>query len=510
MPRRDCVLAIDAGSSGCRAFVFDLWGTVISSARRDWSYDTPAEIAPLGRQFNPEDFWNTICQIIKEAIQVSGVDPSQIAAVSAASQRQGVVFLDRDGVEVYAGPNTDLRALAEGFSIDSRFGSSIQRITGHTPSFLFTPAKLLWLKSHNPLAYEQMATVLSINNWIIYRLSGRLVGDLSSAADIGLVDISDTAWSRQLLTMLDLPQGICPEIVAAGTAIGEVTSSSAAQTGLAPGTLVVVGGADTQCGLLGMGVKDEAEVGILAGWSAAIQMVTAEPIADPEGRIWSGCHVLPGRWILESNAAECGGAYGWLKGLLFQDETAHSGRDAFAIMDQLAEQVSPGADGVLAFIGPRVMDMTCLKPSLGGFVFPITPSVTGIGRKHLVKAAMENLCFAFKANCQQLVQTSRMKVDRISVGGGQAQSQSLVQMVSDVLGEPVVSFQVPYVTGCGVAMCATVGAGLHTSLGVAAEVMRPGFKVIEPDPERTSEYVKHHERWMRASRWLENLVEEIG
>ncbi|OGO07585.1 MAG: hypothetical protein A2Y61_03710 [Chloroflexi bacterium RBG_13_60_13] len=505
-----CVLAIDAGSSGCRAFVFDLRGTAISSAHRDWSYDTPAAIAPLGRQFNPEDFWNIICQIINEAIQRSGIAPTRIAAVSAASQRQSVVFLDRHGTELYAGPNTDLRALVEGFSIDSQFGGDIHRITGHTPSFLFTPAKLRWFKSHHPDMYDQIATVLSMNNWIIYRLCGRAVADLSSAADTGLLHIRERAWSSQLLTMLDLPQKIYPEIVVAGTAIGAVTSRSAAQTGLADGTPVVVGGADTQCGLLGMGVNEEAEVGVLAGWSASIQMVTAKPIIHPEGRIWSGCHVLPEKWILESNAAESGGAFGWLKGLLYEDETTHAGKDVYAAMDQLAEQVSPGADGVLAFIGPRVMDMTRLKPSLGGFLFPITPSVTGIGRKHFVRAALENLVFAFKANCQQLAAASGMKVERVSIGGGLAQSRTMVQMLSDMLGQPVISFQTPQVTACGVAMCAAVGAGLYASLEAAADAMQPGSKVIEPVQKHASQYVKHYERWMRASRWLENLVEEIG
>ena len=507
---RSCVLAIDAGSSGCRALVFDLQGTIISSAYQKWIYDTPAEIAPLGKQFDPTSFWHIICQLISEAISKSAVAPSDIIAVSTASQRQGVVFLDRDGNELYAGPNTDLRALVEGFSIDSEFGSDIHRITGHIPSFLFTPAKLRWFKTNHPRIYEQIATVLSMNNWIIYRLCGKYVSELSSAADTGLVDIWEAGWSSQLLRMLDLPQKICPEIVTAGTCVGEVTSATAAQTGLAPGTLVAIGGADTQCGLLGMGIEDEAQVGIIAGWSASIQMVTTRPIIDSGGRIWSSCHVLPGRWILESNATESGGAYGWLKRILYEDEASNAQKDPYAIMDQLAEETSPGADGVLAFIGPRVMDMTRLKPSLGGFVFPVTPSVTGIERKHLVRAALENLCFAFKANCAQLEEVSQLKTEMVSIGGGLAQSRSLVPMLSDILGLSVTCFEIPQVTSCGVAMCATVGAGVYPNLEAAATAMRPKSKVVEPDQKKSQQYMKYYDRWMRTSRWLENLIEEIG
>jgi sugar (pentulose or hexulose) kinase len=256
-------------------------------------------------------------------------------------------------------------------------------------------------------------------------------------------------------------------------------------------------------------MSDEAEVGVLAGWSASIQMVTGRPIIHPAGRIWSGCHVLPGRWILESNAAESGGAYGWLKGLLYEEAT-YAGKDAYALMDQMAEQTSPGADGVLAFIGPRAMDMTRLKPSLGGFIFSITPSVTGMGRRHFVRAALENLAFAFRANLDQLAATSEMNVGRVSIGGGLAQSRSLVQMLSDVLGRPVISFQTPQVTACGVAMCAAAGAGLYADLEAAARAMQPQARAVVPDDENSRRYAKYYDRWMHTSQWLENLIEEIG
>lgn len=507
---RNCVLAIDAGSSGCRASIFDLQGVVVSSAQQTWAYDMPAQIAPLGRDFNPQDFWNIICGLINQAITKSAVAPSQIAAVSAASQRQGVVFLDSEGNELYAGPNTDLRALAEGFSIDSEFGSDIHRITGHTPSFLFTPAKLRWFKINYPHVYGQIATVLSINNWIIHRLCGKSFGELSSAADIGMVDVRAAGWSGQLPGMLDMPQTICPEMRTAGTCAGEVTTAVSAQTGLAAGTLVVIGGGDTQCALLGIGAKDQAQVGIVAGWSASVQMVTTEPIIDPQGRIWSGCHVLPGRWILESNAGVAGGAYAWLKSLLFDDDTSNAARDPYAFMDYLAEMAPLGAEGVLAFIGPRVMDMTRLKPGLGGFILPITPSVTGIERKHLIRAAMENLCFAFKANCDQLTEVSHLKPETVAIGGGLAQSAPLVRMLSDILGRPLACAELPHVTSCGAAMCAAVGAGIYPNLEVAAGAMRPQSRVIEPNEQNTRQYTKYYDRWVRTSTWLENLIEEIG
>jgi len=334
------------------------------------------------------------------------------------------------------------------------------------------------------------------------------VGEPSCVSDLGLVDVSEVRWSQRLGEMVGLEQGVCPEIVVAGTPVGRITARAAGETGLGRDTLVVVGGADTQCGLLGMGVVSDGQVGIVAGWTGVLQMVTAEPIVDPKGRMWTGCHVLPGKWVLESNARVCGGAYRWLRNMLFGE--AEAGEDDYAQMDVMAGSVAPGAGGVVSYIGPMLMDMSSLKPSLGGFVMPITPSVTTLGREHLVRAAIENLCFAFKANLLQLEEVWQLKLEDVSIGGGVARSDCLVRMLSDVLEMPVKSFPLPQVTALGAAMCATVGSGIYGDFKEAVEAMRPAPRTLEPSPEVSKEYVRHYERWLSTADWFDRLVDEIG
>jgi len=257
-----------------------------------------------------------------------------------------------------------------------------------------------------------------------------------------------------------------------------------------------------------MGIKDKGQVGILGGWSGAIQMVTTRPIIDSKGRLWSGCHALPRRWVLESNAQESGGAYRWLKGLLFG--ASDKPEEIYALMDSLAQDVPPGAGGMLAFIGPAVMDMSRLKLSLGGFIFPVTPSVTNTERKHFVRAVLENLAFAFKGNCAQLEEVSRQKVKKVSIGGGLAQSRCLVKILSDMLGMPVTCFESPQVTAWGAAMCAAVGSGVYPDLKRAMVAMRPKSRVVEPDAQSGQEYAGYYERWLTTAKWLEDLYEKIG
>lgn len=502
------ILAIDAGTGGVRSIVTDLSGQLVSLCHNEWTYATPCDIAPLGKEFDPNFFWRLICQSVRKAINDANISAKEIVAVSATSQREGMVFLDRKGKELYAGPNIDLRALAEGISIDSELGEEIYSITGHRPSFLFAPAKLKWFEANRLETYKSITTVLTISDWIIYKLSGERVSEACGASELGLIDIQERTWSDRLQDLLGLPSGIYPDLVPAGTRVGRVTSQAATETGILEAIPVAMGAPDIQCGLIGMGIKETGQAGVVVGWSAPVQMMTDEPIFDPEARIWTSCHVLPQKWILESNAGEAGNAYRWLRETMLGQESA-SDEEAYDLMDHLAQQAPPGADGVLAFIGPLAMDMSHLALKLGGFLFPVPLSLTDIQRGHLVKAALENLCFAIKANCLQIEAISGLKIEEVRIGGGLAKSQCFIQTLPAVLGMPIFIPEITEVSGLGAAICAAVGPGLYSSLEEARDAMKAKLRVIEPERLAVLEYAECYQRWAATAKWLEKLSERI-
>src|SRR4030095_7686735 len=102
------------------------------------------------------------------------------------------------------------------------------------------------------------------------------------------------------------------------------SKDAAERFGLREGIAVAAGGADTQCALLGAGAIAAGQAGLVAGpsapgTSAPVEIVSARAIVDPDGLLWTECHVVPDRWVVESNAGPLGESLEWAAGVLFAD-----------------------------------------------------------------------------------------------------------------------------------------------------------------------------------------------
>ncbi len=482
-------LGIDLGSTGVRCLVVDLKGRPVSLCSGAWSSYTPKELLPLGKELDPQKLWKVICEVSQGALRAAG--KGKLIGLSVTAQREGAVFLNREGRELYAGPNLDLRALAEGASIDQELGEKIHSLTGHLPSFLFVPAKLRWFENHRRQVYNEIATVLSLDEWVIYRLTGERVGEACSLGELGLIQVGTRQRSLELEGALRIPQ-VYPGLAQAGEMIGKISQQVAAQTGLPEGAPVALGAPDTQCGLLGLGLREAEEAGIIAGWSCPCCLLMEKPIFDQ--RLWTGCYPFPQRWILESNAGDLGGTWHWLAGVLGGEEKE---------MGRLVEEAPQDSSVALAFLSPLVMDMTKLGMRWGGFLFPLPPEVTEVDRASLLRAALESFCFTIKANLLQLEEASGVKPARIGLAGGLAQNQVFARTLPQVLGQPVFLSQLKETSALGAAICGAAGSGRFASLEEAQEAMKPKLELLEPEPSASLEYASAFEKWSRLAEVFE-------
>jgi sugar (pentulose or hexulose) kinase len=483
------LLALDAGSSGGRCLIVDERGRTAACASEPWGYVSDPEAGPQSREFSPDRFWAILSALVRRTLAEAGLERSRIAGVSATSQRLALVFLDAQGRELYAGPNQDARALSQGLALEAKHGERLYSSSGHWPAFLMAPARLLWLREQRPDLFERVATVLTLADWVLYRLTGERAGERALAGDAGLIDITQTTRCDEMWRLAGLDERLLPPLVSAGERVGRVTSAAVAETGLAPGTAVYAGGPDSQCALAALGAWQEGDTAAVTGWSGTIQVVTAQPVIDPERRAWAGLHVGQGRWVVESNVGEAGGLWQWWVDLL-----VGQGSEALAEADCLAGRALPGSGDVLAFLGVAPLSVRFLGARLGGLLLPVPLILRRPSRDSLLRAVLENVAFALRGGLETLETVTGLSVAEVRLGGGMTRSAAFVRLLADIIGRRLRVASVPEVSALGAAMCAAVGAGLYGSFA-EAQAMAPPLSSLEPDPAVVADYQDFYRRW---------------
>ena len=492
------IVVVDAGSTRIRCYVFDSNGKAIAERSAPWSYLDLGVPSPYARELDADGVWDSTARLIAECVGESGVESRLIAAITVTSQRQGVVFLDKEERVLYAGPNTDLRAVFEGAAIDDAMVERVFGVTGRLPSFLFTAAKLRWFMQHKSDIYDKNDRVVTVADWLRWRLSGELVSEATLAAEAGLLDIRERRSCTELFEELGVKSNGDMPIERAGTVIGKVRAEVADRVGIPPGVPVVLSPADTQCGLLGLGVSRAGQVGIVAGWSIPLLMLTDRPVFDGGRRIWTGCYVDEAQWSLESTCGDAGNSYHWLADTMWAGEA-----EPFDRMDAAAGEVAAGSDGALAFLGASRMNMGKIGLRAGGFIFPIPMTFSDMGRGHLTRAALESIAFAVRANLEQLECVSGVSASKLALGGGMIATSSWVEMLPNVLGCPVEVAIVPNVTAAGAFVTAVAALDGHDSPVDLAEASA-ATRTLEPKSVESAEYNDHYHRWTEMTEYLES------
>ena len=108
MPRY--LLALDFGHGGGRAFFYEVESGKHFSSYQKWNYFSP-EDDEFRKEFIPDDFFKILCNQIKNLLKRHNIKSRDVIGVSSASMRHSFVFIDKNGKELYGGPNTDIRGL---------------------------------------------------------------------------------------------------------------------------------------------------------------------------------------------------------------------------------------------------------------------------------------------------------------------------------------------------------------------------------------------------------------
>ncbi|MDO8056668.1 MAG: FGGY-family carbohydrate kinase, partial [Candidatus Hermodarchaeota archaeon] len=371
--------------------------------------------------------------------------------------------------------------------------------TGCWPPLLYSLCRLIWFKQNKPDLYQKIHHVLSISDWIAYKLSGIALTDPSQASNTQFMDIEQSVWSPEILEMADISADLLPPIHSPGSLIGPITDAANQATGLTQDTVVGVGGADTQCALLGSGLSEPNEVCVVAGNTAPIQLITDRPIIDETCKLWTGRFLLPNHWVVEANTGKAGEVLRWFVQNIFQPIAAKlTPQEAYAQIETLAMQAEIGSRDAIALLGPQIMDaqdLTTVRPSIFLFPPPASPVVTPITTHDLARALFENICYAIRANLDLLQQLTKIRLESCTVAGGLTQSQFWQQMLADVTGLDIHRGHEVEASSLGAAICAATAVGTYNSLRSASKKMVRQQTPFNPRTEVHEKYTNFFTRW---------------
>lgn len=487
------LLGIDLGTSGLKAAVFDLEGTLLGLGRAN----NPTLPGPVGwAEQDPRAWWAGCCRAVREALAQAGSAAAGVAAVGVCGFHHCPVFLDGEGEPVRPTLVTHDSRLAESLE-DLRCGGVLERVAALSGSPV--------TRGHFPPIYHLVRTreagVLERTRWILlakdylrFRLTGQIATEVCDASGTHLVAMPEENWNEALCSLLRVPRDKLPEISRPEQVAGVVTAEAARATGLRPGIPVVYGGGDSHCALVGLGVTGSAETGLLLGTNSTLRASFAGPVKPLEQVVWIQQHVVPGRYTASASSMAGSSALAWFRELCFagEEETPAT----YRALESMAEAIVPGCDGLY------------FHPYLFGERSPFdNPEARGafLGlrhwhrREHLVRSILEGVAFAVADCLDALREVARSRGEELGVlRTGQSGGSRLpvwVQIIADALDQAieVVGVDEP---GClGAALLAGTGAGLY---GDVAAAIRRAVQVAgcaRPDGATAAFYREQRRVW---------------
>lgn len=496
------LLGIDIGTSSCKVAVFTEHGEAIAQATKTYPIFHPQE---GWVEQNPDDWWQAVCQAIKELLSNSRVKPEKIVGIGVDGQSWSAIPISNDGTLLRNTPIwMDTRAQEICDDLKHTIGEErLFAISGNPIQPSYSLPKVLWYRDHLPEVYKQTAKILQSNSYIVYKLTGEVTQDLSQSYGYQCFDMRKGAWDRELCKEMSLREDILPEIVTCHEIVGRVYKEAAQQSGLSVGIPVVAGGLDSACGTLGVGVIADGETQEQGGQAGGMSICTDEYRVDK--RLILSYHVTSKNWLLQGGTVGGGGVLKWFEEQFGQAERINAeknGTTSFEELSLLAENIAAGSEG-LVFLPYMAGERSPIwNPKAKGVYYGLDYSKT---KGHMIRASMEGVAFSLKHNLDVAKQAGA-EVSRLRAMGGSANSQLWTQIKSDVTNKSIDVLNSDTATTLGAAMLAGVAVGVYKDFEDAVSKTVRIRRSHTPDPNNSEVYQKNYELYLKLYEQLKGVM----
>lgn len=432
------LLGIDLGTSYFKVGLFDETGALKGLGRIAVEPATPA---PGRFELSVDAFWDRLRRGLAEALRQAGGSTGEIAGVSYSSQANTFVLLDD-----HDAPLTPLVLWTDqrGGAVDPDMARFAETETfGRTVGLVgisggFAVGKLRWFAANQPDVWRRTRRIMTISDYFTFALTGERVGDASTAAFLGLYDLTERRWWSDALRTFQVDADTLSTPLPPGTPCGRTDARATARLGLPAGIPFAVGGLDHHVAALGSGLGRFADMSISTGTVLAAMALVDRVV--PSRGCYHGPHF---------------GGSGFFR-LAFDPLGAGQ-------LEDYQRRFAPGHSiEQLIALAARVPAGSKPAAQLGGVR---TDHDHGVSMRHLLEsiAATHRVLGARVAGANQ--------VNRIVATGGGARSGVWLQIKADILGVPIVTPTCPELACLGAAALAGVAAGKFKDIAEASDGM---------------------------------------
>jgi xylulokinase len=477
----DLLLGLDVGTTATKALLFDLKGNVVASASYKYDLLTPHK---GWVEQDAEELWCGVAVTSRAVLRQVG-DGHRVVALGLSSQAGTTIPVGADGQPTYnAFSWMDHRADEQAQRVREEWGADfIYRTTGWRLGSGLPLQHIAWFRENRPDDFAATRHFLFVNDFIVYRLTGRLCMNPSDAGITQLMDIAMGDWDERLLDMAGIQRDHLSPVHPSGHAVGTLTAAAGQATGLSQDVLVVNGAHDQYCAAVGAGVTRPGHVLLSCGTAWVILAVPESREVGLQSGMAVGRHAVEGRWGAMRSLGGVGTSLEWLLDNAWEGADAGGKREGlYDAVNRGVSRSSPGAGGLLFFplAGGHAR---AIGTSRGGFV-GLSLSHT---RDDMARAVMEGTAFELHWALEEMREVG-VKVRELRMVGGAAESPAWPQIVADVSGVPVVLPTVKQAASRGAAILAGVGADLFSDPEAGFLAFRGEEMTVAPDADRLERY----------------------
>ncbi len=311
---------------------------------------------------------------------------------------------------------------------ESGLAQKFYEITG-TPVHPMSPlCKLIWLKETEPEIFNEAHKFLSIKEYVLFRLTGELVIDHSTASATGIFDLEKLDWSDDVLKYMELGREKLSRPMPVTHSLF-LQKSQATHLSLNENVPLIIGASDGCLAQWGSDALGEDDITITVGTSGAVRIASPSRRVDSQGKVFN--YILNDQKFICGGATNCGSALlTWFRNSM----DANASEDIHEFAKQSSE-APPGCEGLLTIpflLGERA---PVYDPDASGIFWGVKMHHTKV---HFQRSLLEGICFEIKW-ILEMVEAVFGKRNNVIVSGGITRSPVWLQLLCDVLGRKIIA-----------------------------------------------------------------------